>query len=217
MSTRRRRVLATATRLIEWNRRQWRLRCKPPRRKRGRSGRSAWRCAASLCTWRRGSRGFAPRSCSASRTNCCHKPERQSSPAYRRFRDWVKADVWKRSFDAVSAGSDMVDAAVVKVRRHGQDGRQARSLARGAAHVMDDACPGGERRAPASRKQASRRSCRPRKMDHCAAASEEFLPVEAARSGAGRRFQVSPPHRKPMRQPCTESSAPFDFTEMRPS
>ena len=43
---------------------------------------------------------------------------------YTRFRDWVKADVWKRLFDAVSDEPDMeyamVDATIVKVHRHGQ-------------------------------------------------------------------------------------------------
>ena len=43
---------------------------------------------------------------------------------YTRFRDWVKADVWKQLFDAVSEEPDMeyamVDATIVKVHRHGQ-------------------------------------------------------------------------------------------------
>jgi transposase len=43
--------------------------------------------------------------------------------AFKRFRDWVKADVFKRLFDAVSDDPDMefamVDATIVKVRRHG--------------------------------------------------------------------------------------------------
>ncbi len=46
------------------------------------------------------------------------------STAYTRFRDWVKADVCKRMFDAVSDDPDMeyvmVDATIVKVHRHGQ-------------------------------------------------------------------------------------------------
>ena len=41
-----------------------------------------------------------------------------------RFRDWVKADIWKRLFDAVSGDPDMeytmVDATIVKVHHHGQ-------------------------------------------------------------------------------------------------
>ena len=41
-----------------------------------------------------------------------------------RYRDWVKADVFKRLFDAVSEEPDMeyamVDATIVKVHRHGQ-------------------------------------------------------------------------------------------------
>src|SRR6187431_1662048 len=43
---------------------------------------------------------------------------------FTRFRDWVKADIWKRLFDAVSNDPDMeyamVDATIVKVHRHGQ-------------------------------------------------------------------------------------------------
>ena len=41
-----------------------------------------------------------------------------------RFRDWVKADVFKRLFDAVSDDPDMecamIDGTIVKVHRHGQ-------------------------------------------------------------------------------------------------
>ena len=41
-----------------------------------------------------------------------------------RYRDWVKADVFKRLFAAVSEEPDMeyamVDATIVKVHRHGQ-------------------------------------------------------------------------------------------------
>ena len=46
------------------------------------------------------------------------------STAYRRFRDWREADVFKRIFDAMSDEPDMeyamVDATLVKVHRHGQ-------------------------------------------------------------------------------------------------
>jgi transposase len=46
------------------------------------------------------------------------------STNYTRFRDWVKADVWKRLFDAASDAPDMeyamIDATIVKVHRHGQ-------------------------------------------------------------------------------------------------
>ena len=45
---------------------------------------------------------------------------------FKRFRDWVKADVFKRIFDAVSDEPDMeyamVDATIVKVHRHGLGG-----------------------------------------------------------------------------------------------
>ena len=43
---------------------------------------------------------------------------------FKRFRDWVKADVFKRMFDAASDEPDMeyamVDATIVRVHRHGQ-------------------------------------------------------------------------------------------------
>ena len=43
---------------------------------------------------------------------------------FRRFRDWVKADVFKKMFDAVSDDPDMecamIDGTIVKVHRHGQ-------------------------------------------------------------------------------------------------
>ena len=55
---------------------------------------------------------------------------------FTRFRDWVKADAFKRIFDAVSDDPDMeyamVDASIVKVHRHGQGakgGLQARPSA----------------------------------------------------------------------------------------
>jgi transposase len=54
---------------------------------------------------------------------------------FTRFRDWVKGDVWKRLFDALSDDPDMeyamVDATIVKVHRHGQGakgGLKARPL-----------------------------------------------------------------------------------------
>ena len=63
------------------------------------------------------------------------------STAYTRFRDWTKADVFARLFEAVSEEPDMeyamVDATIVKVHRHGQGakgGLRARpSVARRAA------------------------------------------------------------------------------------
>ena len=58
------------------------------------------------------------------------------STAYRRFRDWREADVFKRIFDALSEEPDMeyamIDATIVKVHRHGQGakgGLRARPLA----------------------------------------------------------------------------------------
>lgn len=43
--------------------------------------------------------------------------------AFRRYRDWAKADVFMRIFEALSGDPDleyaMVDATIVKVHRHG--------------------------------------------------------------------------------------------------
>ena len=43
---------------------------------------------------------------------------------FKRFRHWVKRDVFKRIFDAVAKDPDMqyamIDATIVKVHRHGQ-------------------------------------------------------------------------------------------------
>ncbi len=43
---------------------------------------------------------------------------------FKRFRDWVKADVFQRMFDALSDEPDMefamIDGTIVKVHRHGQ-------------------------------------------------------------------------------------------------
>src|ERR1700732_1758911 len=56
---------------------------------------------------------------------------------FKRYRDWVKADVFKRLFDAVSDDPDMeyamVDATIVKVHRHGQGakrGTQSQAIGR---------------------------------------------------------------------------------------
>ncbi|MBB2169632.1 IS5 family transposase [Gluconacetobacter aggeris] len=57
--------------------------------------------------------------------------------AFRRFRDWREADVFKRIFDALSGDPDMeyamVDATIVKVHRHGQGakgGPQSQAIGR---------------------------------------------------------------------------------------
>ncbi|MGY4333068.1 transposase [Bradyrhizobium sp. LB7.2] len=56
---------------------------------------------------------------------------------FTRFRDWVKADVWKRLFEAISDDPDMeyamVDATIVKVHRHGQGAKGGRKARRSAA------------------------------------------------------------------------------------
>ncbi len=50
------------------------------------------------------------------------------STIFKRFRDWVKADVLQRLFDAVSDDPGMeyamVDATIVKVHRHGQGAKK---------------------------------------------------------------------------------------------
>jgi len=60
----------------------------------------------------------------------------QWNTVFKRFRDWVKADIFKRLFDAVLDEPDLeyalVDATIVKVHRHGQGakgGLRARLLA----------------------------------------------------------------------------------------
>jgi transposase len=46
------------------------------------------------------------------------------STVFKRFRHWVKADVFEKIFDAVSDDPDMgcamIDATIVRVHRHGQ-------------------------------------------------------------------------------------------------
>ena len=48
----------------------------------------------------------------------------KGNTVFKRFRDWVKADVFKRLFDAALDDPDrefaMIDATIVKVHRHGQ-------------------------------------------------------------------------------------------------
>jgi transposase len=57
---------------------------------------------------------------------------------FKRYSDWVKADVFKRLFDAVSDDPDMeyamVDATIVKVHRHGQG-------AKGGLKIRPSAAP----------------------------------------------------------------------------
>ena len=54
----------------------------------------------------------------------CRRLSASGTRVFKRFRDWVKADVFKRLFDAFSDEPDMeyamVDATIVKVHRHGQ-------------------------------------------------------------------------------------------------
>ena len=59
------------------------------------------------------------------------------SSIYTRFRDWVRADVFKRLFEACSDEPDMeyamVDATIVKVHRHGQGAKGGLRIRRSAA------------------------------------------------------------------------------------
>ncbi|NKB84710.1 IS5 family transposase [Ochrobactrum grignonense] len=54
---------------------------------------------------------------------------------FKRYRDWVKADIFKLLFDAASEAPDMeyamVDATIVKVHRHGQGSKGTQSQAIG--------------------------------------------------------------------------------------
>ena len=60
----------------------------------------------------------------AARGAICRRLFGNWNTVFKRFRDWVKADVFKRLFDAASDEPDMeyamVDATIVKVHRHGQ-------------------------------------------------------------------------------------------------
>src|SRR5947209_8865832 len=70
--------------------------------------------------------------CRSGTLDCaCRQPMARPSALVRevelglqRFRDWVKAGVFRRMFEAVAADPDMeyaiVDATIVKVHRHGQ-------------------------------------------------------------------------------------------------
>jgi transposase len=68
--------------------------------------------------------------CGSGALDCAHR-QSMAPPSfgkwnsvYQRFRYWVKADVFKRMFEAVADDPDMeyamVDATIVKVHRHGQ-------------------------------------------------------------------------------------------------
>ena len=56
---------------------------------------------------------------------------------FKRYRDWVKAGVFSRLFEACSDEPDMeyamVDATIVKVHRHGQGAKGGRRTRRSAA------------------------------------------------------------------------------------
>ena len=103
---------------------------------------------------------------------------------FKRFRHWVKADVFKRIFDALSGDPDlefaMVDGTIVKVHRHGQGakgGLRARPSAspEGAGPPDPRADrrarqPGALRAAPRAAprhggRRAAHRGCRLRRVD----------------------------------------------------
>jgi len=62
--------------------------------------------------------------CSSKAFYGSREPGALGNTVFKRFRHWVKADVFKRIFDAVSDDPDMeyamIDATIVKVHRHGQ-------------------------------------------------------------------------------------------------
>src|SRR3954463_15522532 len=83
--------------------------------------------------------------CRSRAVDCAHgqSPARSAplvghwNTVFTRFRDWVKAEVWQRLFDAVSDEPDLeyalVDATIVKVHRHGQGakgGTQSQAIGR---------------------------------------------------------------------------------------
>src|SRR3546814_9154913 len=63
---------------------------------------------------------------------------------FKRYRDWVKADVFIRIFEACSEEPDMeyamVDATIVKVHRHGQGAKGGRSEARRVGNECGSTC-----------------------------------------------------------------------------
>src|SRR3954467_13476594 len=83
---------------------------------------------------------------------------------FTRSRDWVKADVWQRLFDAVSDEPDLeyalADGTIVKVDRHGQgakiiwgDGRL--SIGRLGSGHLDQEAPMASAATPASRAETA--------------------------------------------------------------
>ena len=60
---------------------------------------------------------------------------------FKRYRDWVEADVFKRIFDATSDDPDMefamVDAIIVKVHRHGQGAKGGLKIRRSASPKVE--------------------------------------------------------------------------------
>jgi hypothetical protein len=74
----------------------------------------------------------------------------QWNSVFKRFRDWVKAGVFRRMFEAVSDEPDveyaMVDATIVRVHRHGQGAKgDPKSGDRRFTGWFDDQNPGVDR------------------------------------------------------------------------
>ena len=65
----------------------------------------------------------------------------KSNTVFKRYRDWVKAGVFKRLFDAVSDDPDMefamADATIVKVHRHGQGAKGGLKIRPSANRAAD--------------------------------------------------------------------------------
>src|SRR5580765_3277186 len=83
---------------------------------------------------------------------------------FKRYRDWVKAGVFTRLFEACSDTPDMeyamVDATIVKVHRHGQGAKGVSGPGyRPVQRRHDDQNPGADRRTRQSR--ALRSNARP--------------------------------------------------------
>ena len=71
---------------------------------------------------------------------------------FKRFRHWVKADVFKQIFDALSGDPDlelaMIDGTIVKVHRHGQGAKgDSKPGHRQVPRRLDDQDPRADRRA----------------------------------------------------------------------
>ena len=107
----------------------------------GEDGTALSRQAERSCPQQRGHRLFVEAVLWIARTGSSWRDLPPSfghwNSVFTRFRDWVKADIWKRLFDTVSGDPDMeytmVDATIVKVHRHGQGAKGGPKTRRSAA------------------------------------------------------------------------------------